>query len=42
MDYYDGRPEVLSATTLIGDDVRNSSGEGLGKLEEIMLDLDEG
>lgn len=43
MDYYDNvRPEVLSATTLIGDHVRNNSGEDLGKLEEIMLDLDEG
>jgi sporulation protein YlmC with PRC-barrel domain len=42
MDYYNGSPEVLSATTLIGDDVRNNSGEDLGKLEEIMLDLDEG
>jgi len=35
-------PEVLSASTLIGDNVRNMNGEDLGKLEEIMLDLDEG
>jgi sporulation protein YlmC with PRC-barrel domain len=37
-----GHPEVLSAGTLIGDNVRNNHGEDLGKLEEIMIDLDEG
>ena len=42
MEYSNGHPEVLSATTLIGDDVRNNRGEDLGKLEEIMLDLDQG
>ena len=35
-------PEVLSAGTLIGDNVRNRNGEDLGKLEEIMIDLDQG
>jgi sporulation protein YlmC with PRC-barrel domain len=35
-------PEVLSASTLIGDEIRNNNGETLGKLEEIMIDLDEG
>jgi sporulation protein YlmC with PRC-barrel domain len=33
---------VLSAGTLLGDTVRNNSGEELGTLEEIMLDLDSG
>ncbi len=33
---------VLSATTMIGDDVTNSAGEDLGKIEEIMLDADKG
>lgn len=33
---------VLSATTLIGDDVVNPAGEGLGKIEDFMLDLPEG
>jgi len=33
---------VLSASTLIGDDVRNGAGESLGKIEEIMIDLDTG
>jgi sporulation protein YlmC with PRC-barrel domain len=33
---------VLSATTMIGDQVVNSQGEDLGKLEELMIDLDEG
>jgi sporulation protein YlmC with PRC-barrel domain len=33
---------TLSASTLIGDDVRNPAGEDLGKIEEIMLDVDSG
>lgn len=33
---------VLSASTIIGDQVVNPQGEDLGKLEEIMLDLDTG
>lgn len=36
------RTHVLSAGTLIGDTVRNTQGEDLGNLEEIMLDLDSG
>jgi len=35
-------PAVLSAETLIGDPVMNETGEHLGQLEEIMLDLDSG
>jgi sporulation protein YlmC with PRC-barrel domain len=31
-------PEVLSATTLIGNEVENGEGELLGKIEEIMID----
>ena len=33
---------ILSATTLIGDDVRNSKGENLGKIEDLMLDTSSG
>lgn len=33
---------ILSAGTLAGDPVRNSAGEDLGKIEEIMLDLESG
>jgi sporulation protein YlmC with PRC-barrel domain len=33
---------VMSAGTLSGDRVRNSAGEDLGKLEEIMLDVPSG
>lgn len=33
---------VLSASTLAGDQVRNSAGEDLGKIEEIMLDIPSG
>ena len=33
---------VLSATTMIGDKVVNPQGQDLGKLEELMIDLDEG
>lgn len=36
------KPRVLSATTLIGDDVKNPEGENLGKLKEIMLDVNSG
>lgn len=31
---------VLSASTLIGDTVSNPAGEDLGKIEELMIDLD--
>lgn len=33
---------VLSASTLSGDGVRDSQGQHLGKIEEIMLDVDTG
>lgn len=33
---------TLSATTLIGDPVRNSEGDALGKIEDFMIDLDSG
>jgi len=33
---------VLSASTLAGDSVRNSSGEDLGKVDEIMIDIPSG
>jgi sporulation protein YlmC with PRC-barrel domain len=33
---------VLGATSLTGDRVRNSAGDDLGKIEEIMLDLSSG
>jgi sporulation protein YlmC with PRC-barrel domain len=33
---------VLSAATLTGDRVRNSAGENLGKIEEIMIDVPTG
>ena len=36
------RRKTLSATTLIGDEVRNASGEKLGTLKEIMIDVDHG
>ncbi len=35
-------PQVLSATTMIGDNVVSPEGEDLGTLKELMLDLDEG
>jgi len=34
-------PHVLSASTVIGDKVVNGSGEDLGKIEEIMVDVDD-
>lgn len=33
---------TLSASTMIGDDVRNPEGENLGSIKEIMLDVDTG
>lgn len=35
-------PEVMSATTLIGDKVVNFQGEDLGKIEELMIDMESG
>jgi sporulation protein YlmC with PRC-barrel domain len=35
-------PEIMDAATLIGDTVVNSSGEDLGKIEAIMLDVTSG
>ena len=35
-------PNVLSSTALIGDSVLNLAGEKLGKIEELMLDLEMG
>lgn len=37
-----GTQPVLSASTLIGDKVVNPRGEDLGKIEEFMLDLENG
>src|ERR1700756_1142532 len=33
---------VLSASTLAGDSVKNSAGEDLGKVDEIMIDIPSG
>jgi sporulation protein YlmC with PRC-barrel domain len=33
---------TLSASTVIGDSVRNGAGEDLGTIKEIMLDIDSG
>jgi sporulation protein YlmC with PRC-barrel domain len=33
-------PRMLSATTIIGDAVTNAAGEDLGKIEDLMIDLD--
>jgi len=35
-------PEVMDAATLIDDDVVNATGEDLGKIESIMLDVQSG
>jgi sporulation protein YlmC with PRC-barrel domain len=34
--------QVLSASTLIGNQVRNPEGERLGRIEDIVIDLDAG
>ncbi len=33
---------IISAGTLMGNHVRNSAGEGLGQIEEIMIDVNNG
>jgi sporulation protein YlmC with PRC-barrel domain len=35
-------PRVLSATTMLGDKVRNLAGDTLGDVKELMIDLDTG
>jgi sporulation protein YlmC with PRC-barrel domain len=35
-------PNVLSTTAIIGDSIVNRAGENLGKIEELMLDLEKG
>jgi sporulation protein YlmC with PRC-barrel domain len=35
-------PQVLSASTMMGDDVINTEGENLGSIKELMIDLEEG
>ena len=35
-------PNVLSTTAVIGDTIVNRAGENLGKIEELMLDLEKG
>lgn len=35
-------PRVLSATAIVGEEVVNAAGERVGKIEELMIDLDLG
>jgi sporulation protein YlmC with PRC-barrel domain len=35
-------PQVLSATSLVGDEVCNPKGEKLGDIKELMIDLERG
>lgn len=35
-------PRVLSASSLEGDEVVNDAGEGLGKIEDLMIDIGDG
>ena len=35
-------PKVLSSSTICSDHVKNSAGEDLGKIEDLMIDLDSG
>jgi sporulation protein YlmC with PRC-barrel domain len=42
MMHKEGSPNILSAGTIIGNKVVNPKGENIGKINEIMLDLDHG
>lgn len=35
-------PRVLSSSTICSDHVKNAAGEDLGKIEDLMIDLDSG
>ena len=35
-------PQMLSASTIIGDKVLSPTGEQLGSIKEVMIDLDDG
>jgi len=35
-------PKVLSSSTISSDHVKNAAGEDLGKIEDLMIDLDSG
>ncbi len=37
-----GHPQVLSATSIVGSKVINTTGEQLGNIKELMIDLDDG
>jgi sporulation protein YlmC with PRC-barrel domain len=37
-----GVPNVLSASTISSDSVRNPQGDDLGKIEDLMIDMDQG
>ena len=36
------KPRVISATTIIGDSVKNAAGDSLGEVKELMLDVNSG
>lgn len=38
----ESHPTVLSTTAIMGDSIVNRAGENLGKIEELMLDLEKG
>jgi sporulation protein YlmC with PRC-barrel domain len=40
--YAEARTRIMSATTLIGERVRNEEGFNLGKIEDLMIDLETG
>ncbi|MGH8727571.1 MAG: PRC-barrel domain-containing protein [Burkholderiales bacterium] len=42
MTHHGPGPQVLSASTITGDEVRNPEGQDLGKIEEVMLDMSSG
>jgi sporulation protein YlmC with PRC-barrel domain len=42
MKHEKSRPRSLSATSLVGDGVVNAHGEDLGKIEDLMIDLNAG
>jgi sporulation protein YlmC with PRC-barrel domain len=37
-----GQPQMLSALTVAGDSVRNANGEDLGRIEDLVIDVQTG
>lgn len=42
MKTFGARPQMLSALTVTGDSVRNANGDDLGRIEDLVIDVESG